>query len=146
MFDALKPKPYDFEPVYVSWPDAPRYNGDSKEDPAVWLEAIKAGCKERKVPKDYWHRVGMHYMGRRPRERLDQLGTVMQQMTNQKNVWNWKKFKIAVQNLGCMSHHSFRTFSFPIKNVIFFCSPLCIMLLVCVIHDSDVLTCIALSI
>lgn len=43
-------------------------------------------------------------MGRRPRERLDQLGTVMQQMTNQKNVWNWKKFKIAVQNLGCMSH------------------------------------------
>ena len=101
MLEALRLKPYDLEPVYVSWPDAPRYNGDSKEDPAAWLAAIKAGCKERKVPKDYWHRVGMHFMGRRPRERLEQLGTVMQQMTNQKNVWSWKKFKIAVQNLGC---------------------------------------------
>ena len=101
MLDALK-KPYNLEAVYTSWPDAPRYNGKSKEDPTIWLAAVKAGCKERKVPKEFWHRVGMHFMGCRPRERLDQLETIMQQMTNRKNVWNWKKFKVAVQNLGCM--------------------------------------------
>ena len=78
------------------------FQGKPKEDPVAWLEAIKAGCKERKVPKDYWYRVGRHYMGKKPRERLDELGRVMQQMTGNKHVWNWKKFKIAVQNIGCM--------------------------------------------
>lgn len=101
MFDALKIKAYDLEPVYVSWPDAPVFSGNGKDDPAEWLEQIKAGCKERKVPKEYWHRVARHYMGQKPRERLDELGKVMAQMTGNKAHWDWKKFKIAVQNLGC---------------------------------------------
>lgn len=101
MFDALKAKPYDLEPVYVSWPDAPVFKGTGNDDPAVWLEEIKAGCKERKVPKEYWHRVARHYMGSKPRERLDELGKVMAQMTGNRAQWDWKKFKIAVQNLGC---------------------------------------------
>ena len=101
MLDAFKIKPYELEPVYVSWPDAPIFKGTSNDDPVAWLKAIKAGCKERKVPKEYWDRVGRHYMGPKPRERLEELGKVMQQMTGNKHVWNWKKFKIAVQNLGC---------------------------------------------
>ena len=101
MLDVLK-KPYNLEAVYAPWPEANRYKGKSKEDPTPWCAAVKAGCKERKVPKEFWHRVGMHFMGRRPRERLDQLETIMQQMTSRKNVWNWKKFKVAVLNLGCM--------------------------------------------
>ena len=34
-------------------------------------------------------------------KRLDELGKVMAQMTGNKSHWDWKKFKIAVQNLGC---------------------------------------------
>ncbi|KAH8108356.1 hypothetical protein DFH11DRAFT_1691535 [Phellopilus nigrolimitatus] len=103
MLDALKFKPYDLDALYASWPDAPVFNGKAKDDPVAWLEAIKAGCKERKVPKDCWYRVGRHYMGSKPRERLDELGKVMMQMTGNKHVWNWKKFKIAVQNIGWSS-------------------------------------------
>ena len=101
MFDALKNKPFDLEAVYASWPDAPVFKGNAKDDPAEWLEQIKAGCKERKVPKDLWFRVGRHYMGPKPKQRLDELGKVMAQMTGGKSQWDWKKFKIAVQNLGC---------------------------------------------
>ncbi len=109
MFDSLKIKAYDLEPVYVSWPDAPVFSGSGAVDPAEWLEQIKAGCKERKVPKEYWHRVARHYMGPKPRERLDELGKVMAQMTGNKAHWDWKKFKIAVQNLGCKQSFDFFT-------------------------------------
>ncbi|KAI5118712.1 hypothetical protein M0805_004512 [Coniferiporia weirii] len=103
MLEALRIKPYDLDGLYASWTDAPVFNGKAKDDPVAWLDAIKAGCKERKVPKDYWYRVGRHYLGQKPRERLDELGRVMQQMTGNKHVWNWKKFKIAVQNIGWSS-------------------------------------------
>lgn len=101
MLDALRIKPFDLDALYKSWENPPVFQGKKSDDPVAWLEAIKAGCKERKVPKDYWYRVGRHYLGPKPRERLDELGTVMQKMTGNKHVWNWKKFKIAVQNIGC---------------------------------------------
>ncbi|KAL5479074.1 hypothetical protein ACEPAI_2362 [Sanghuangporus weigelae] len=103
MLDAFRVKSFDLDALYASWEKPPIFQGKPKEDPVAWLEAIKAGCKERKVPKDYWYRVGRHYMGKKPRERLDELGRVMQQMTGNKHVWNWKKFKIAVQNIGWSS-------------------------------------------
>ncbi|EJD05245.1 uncharacterized protein FOMMEDRAFT_18852 [Fomitiporia mediterranea MF3/22] len=103
MLDAFRIKPFDLDALYASWTSPPIFSGKPKDDPVAWLEEIKAGCKERKVPKDMWHRVGRHYMGPKPRERLDELGRVMQQMTGKENVWNWKKFKIAVQNIGWSS-------------------------------------------
>lgn len=111
MLDALRIKPFDLHELYTSW-DAdkesppPRFEGKKNDDPVAFLNAIKNGCKARKVPKDYWYRVGRHYLGLKPRERLDELGKVMQKMTGQTHVWNWKKFKIAVQNIGCKSHLS----------------------------------------
>lgn len=101
MFDVLRVKPFDLEPVYVSWKNPPIFNGKKGEDPVAWLAAIKAGCVDRKIPKEHWYQVGRHYLGKKPRERFDELGRVMQKMTGNKHVWNWKKFKIAVQNLGC---------------------------------------------
>ena len=108
IMDAIRIKTFDLDKLYTSW-DAdkssppPKFEGKKKDDPVAYLEAIKAGCKARKVPKDYWYRVGRHYLGQKPRERIDELGKVMQQMTGNKHVWNWKKFKIAVQNIGCQS-------------------------------------------
>ena len=101
MFDAFKVKPYDLEPVFVSWPDAPVFQGNAKDDPALWIKQIRAGCKERKVPKEYWHLVGMHYLGKKPKQRMDELGKVMMEMTGNKHCWDWRKFKIAMHNLGC---------------------------------------------
>jgi hypothetical protein len=101
MLDAFKVKPFDLAPVYVSWKNPPIFYGKKNEDPVAWLAAIKAGCVERKIPKEHWYQVGRHYLGPKPRQRLDELGMVMQKMTGNKHVWNWKKFKIAVQNLGC---------------------------------------------
>jgi hypothetical protein len=39
--------------------------GNHKKDPPVedWLLKIKEGCQQRSVPKEYWHKVGQHYMG-----------------------------------------------------------------------------------
>lgn len=106
VLDALRIKPFNLDELYTSW-DAdkesppPSFMGKKSDDPVAYLTAVKEGCKARKVPKDYWYRVGRHYLGPKPRERLDELGRVMQQMTGNKHVWNWKKFKIAVQNIGC---------------------------------------------
>lgn len=101
MFDALKAKPYDLEAVYASWPNPPIFQGKAKEDPVAWIAAIKAGCEERRVPKEHWHRVGRHYLGEKPRQRIEELGKVMQKMSGDKYTWSWKKFKIAMQNIGC---------------------------------------------
>ncbi|TDL14858.1 hypothetical protein BD410DRAFT_796885 [Rickenella mellea] len=101
MLDAFKVKPYDLEPVYVSWPKAPIFQGRSKDDPIAWLKQIEAGCLERKVPKEHWHRVARHYLAPKPRERFEQLAQVMTKMSGDKKVsWNWKKFSIAMENLG----------------------------------------------
>jgi len=52
------------------------------------------------VPKEHWHRVGRHYPGEKPRQRIEELGKVMQKMSGDKYTWSWKKFKIAMQNIG----------------------------------------------
>lgn len=72
MLDAFKIKPFDLEPIYAAWPDCPRFLGIPQKDPPVdeWLDQIKAGCAERKVPQEYWHRVAQHYMGDKAKARF----------------------------------------------------------------------------
>ncbi|KAG5219900.1 hypothetical protein IMY05_C4727000800 [Salix suchowensis] len=64
MLDAFKIKPFDLEPIFASWTDGPRFTGNPKKDPPVdeWLNQIKEGCVQRKVPQEYWHKVGRHFM------------------------------------------------------------------------------------
>ncbi|KAL4078034.1 hypothetical protein J3A83DRAFT_1712396 [Scleroderma citrinum] len=102
MLDAFKIKDFDLNPVFAAWENPPRFYGDSKKDPSVdeWLEKIKAGCVERKVPEEYWHKVGQHYLGDKARARLVELKNVMAQMNGGKYRWSWKKFKIAMKNMG----------------------------------------------
>ncbi|KZT67888.1 hypothetical protein DAEQUDRAFT_751533 [Daedalea quercina L-15889] len=102
VLDAFKIKPFDLDPVFASWLDAPRFLGNPKKDPPVndWLAQIKAGCIERKVPKDYWHKVGQHYLGEKARKRLDEVKLVMKNMHGGKYKWNWKSFKTAMRNMG----------------------------------------------
>ena len=103
MLQAFKIKPFDLEPVYASWPDGPRFVGNPKKDPPVndWLEQIKAGCIQRKVPDEYWHKVAQHFMGDKARARLEELKTVMVKMHGGKYRWSWKKFRVAMLNMGC---------------------------------------------
>jgi len=102
MLDAFKLKPFDLEPVFTSWPDAPRFLGKPKKDLPVdqWLEKIKEGCIERKVPKEVWHKVGQHFMGDGAKARLDELKAVMSKVHGESYRWNWKKFKLAMMNMG----------------------------------------------
>ena len=102
MLEALKIKPFDLEPIFAEWQNPPIFKGTSDDDPLEWLEAIKIGCKQRNISKEHWHRVGRHFLGPVPRQRLEELGKVMQKMSGDRATWNWKKFKIAMQNLGCM--------------------------------------------
>lgn len=62
MLNAFKIKPFDLEPVFESWSNPPVFVGNPKKDPSVdaWLESIKAGCVERKVPEEYWHKVDFY--------------------------------------------------------------------------------------
>ncbi|KAJ3998434.1 hypothetical protein F5050DRAFT_1870745, partial [Lentinula boryana] len=111
MLDAFKLKPYDLEPVYASWPDAPMFYGSlpndgkhpkkAKDMPVdEWLRVIKEGCVERNVPKEYWHKVAQHYMGEKAKGRLDELKAVMAKVHGGNYRWNWEKFKIAMRNMG----------------------------------------------
>ncbi|CAL1697481.1 unnamed protein product [Somion occarium] len=102
ILDAFKIKSLELEPVFESWKDAPVFTGNPKKDLPVddWLDKMKAGCIERKVPRDYWHKVAYHYMGKHAKERLDEVKCVMRNMHGGKYKWNWKAFKVAMRNMG----------------------------------------------
>ena len=103
--DVFKIKPFDLEPIYDSWPSAPTFLGNPSRDLPVddWLTQIKEGCLARRVPKEYWHKVAQHYMGPRAKARFDELKAVMKNMHGGRYSWNWKRFKIAMRNMGCTS-------------------------------------------
>lgn len=114
MLDAFKLKPYDLEPIYASWKDAPMFYGNLPNDNGKtsknalkdipvdeWLKKIKEGCIERNVPKEYWHKVAQHYMGEKAKGRLEELKAVMAKVHGGNYRWNWEKFKIAMRNMGC---------------------------------------------
>lgn len=71
MLNAFKIKPYDLEPVFASWTDGPIFKGNPKKDMPVdeWLDQIKAGCVERKIPDEYWYKVAQHFMGPKAKAR-----------------------------------------------------------------------------
>ncbi|THH28144.1 hypothetical protein EUX98_g6042 [Antrodiella citrinella] len=102
MLETFKIGPFDYQSVYDSWPDAPLFTGKVKKDLAVdvWLSAIKEGCKKRKVPKGVWHRVAQHYLRGRALARFEDLKKVMRNMHGGRYSWSWKKFKIAMSNMG----------------------------------------------
>jgi len=102
MLDAFKLKPFDLESIYESWTDAPVFTGNSKKDPPVeaWMEKIKEGCIERKVPEECWHKVAQHYMGDLAKARLDEVKKVMTQVQGGKYRWTWKKYKVAMTSMS----------------------------------------------
>lgn len=97
-------KPFDFEAAMAEWknPGPPVFKGVGKKDPVVdaWLDDIKAKCSERKIPKDYWHLVGQRGLGTKAKARFNEVDQVMLKMHDGKYKWNWKKFKVAMKNMG----------------------------------------------
>ncbi|KAF7306505.1 hypothetical protein MIND_00441800 [Mycena indigotica] len=104
VLDAFRIKPFDLEPVYAAWPvsTGPRFLGSPKKDLPVdeWLKAIKTGCLQHHVPREYWHTCAQHFMGDQARARFSELKKVMAQMHGGKYRWNWKKFKVAMRNMS----------------------------------------------
>ncbi|KZT25074.1 hypothetical protein NEOLEDRAFT_1156536 [Neolentinus lepideus HHB14362 ss-1] len=102
MLDVFKIKPFDLESVFASWTDAPIFNGDPKKDKPVdaWLDQIKEGCIERKVPEEYWYEVAQHYLGPAAKARLDAFKKVLYQMNGGSHRWTWKQFRAAMTNMG----------------------------------------------
>jgi len=123
MLDAFKIKPFDLEPVLEKWKDGPIFKGNPKKDPPVeqWLEQIKAGCIERGIPEECWHKAAQHFMGPKAKARyvgslscsccafidkthfcsLDEVKAVVTKVNGGQYRWTWKKFKIAMLNMGC---------------------------------------------
>lgn len=123
MLDAFKIKPFDLEPIYAEWTKGPVFSGNPKKDLPVdeWLDQIKAGCIERGVPEEYWYKVAQHFMGPKAKarwvtlcssfnfevanvwgsDRLDQLKQIIVKVHGGKYRWTWKKFRVAMQNMGC---------------------------------------------
>ncbi|KAF8494945.1 hypothetical protein F5888DRAFT_1714348 [Russula emetica] len=102
MLDAFKLKEFDLEPVFESWKNPPRFLGNPKKDSPVdtWLDQVKEGCLERKIPKEYWHKVGQRFLGDKARKRLDELKEVLRNLHGGNYRWDWKKFKTAMRNMG----------------------------------------------
>ena len=98
-------KPFDFEATMAEWknPGPPAFKGIGKKDPVVdaWLDDIKAKCTERKIPKDFWHLVGQRSLGSKAKARFNEVDQVMLKMHDGKYKWNWKRFKVAMKNMGC---------------------------------------------
>ena len=105
MLDAFKLKEFDLEPVLDSWKNPPRFLGNPKKDPPVdtWLDQVKEGCLERKIPKEYWYKVGQRFLGDKARKRLDELKAVLRNLHGGNYRWDWKKFQTAMRNMGCTS-------------------------------------------
>ena len=84
-------------------PGPPAFKGAGKKDPVVdaWLDDIKAKCTERKIPKDFWHLVGQRSLGSKAKARFNEVDQVMLKMHDGKYKWNWKRFKVAMKNMGC---------------------------------------------
>lgn len=102
MLDAFKLKEFDLDPVLKSWKNPPRFLGNPKKDPSVdtWLDQVKEGCVERKIPKDYWHKVGQHFLGDKAKKRMEELKEVLRNLHGGNYRWDWKKFKTAMRNMG----------------------------------------------
>ncbi|KDQ52358.1 hypothetical protein JAAARDRAFT_40245 [Jaapia argillacea MUCL 33604] len=102
VLSAFKLKEFDLEPVYASWESPPTFNGNPKTDLPVetWLDQIKAGCVEHKVPEEYWHKVAQHYMGPKAIARLEEFKRVLYQMNGGSYRWSWKKFRLAMTSMG----------------------------------------------
>ncbi len=99
---SFKLKPYDLGPLFAIWiPPPPTFTGAQPVD--EWLAQIRTGCTERKVPREYWHKVAQHYMSPKAKARLDELKLVMTKVHGGKYRWNWEKYKIAMRNMGCAS-------------------------------------------
>ncbi len=105
MLDAFKLKEFDLQPVLDSWKNPPRFLGNPKKDPPVdtWLDQVKEGCLERKIPKECWHKVGQRFLGDKARKRLEELKEVLRNLHGGNYRWDWKKFKVAMRNMGCAS-------------------------------------------
>lgn len=112
--DVFMGKPFDFEAAMAEWknPGPPAFKGVGKKDPVVdaWLDDIKAGCTERKIPKDFWHQVGQRSLGTKAKARFNEVEQVMMKMHDGKYKWNWKRFKVAMKNMGCEWDLSFLLF------------------------------------
>jgi hypothetical protein len=104
ILDKFELKEFDLEPIFAKWENPPRFEGVPSRDPPVdeWLKAIKIGCEQRGVPHEYWHKVGQHYLGERARRRLADLKTVLRNLHGGRYRFDWKRFKVAMQNMGCM--------------------------------------------
>jgi hypothetical protein len=103
MLDAFKSKEFDLQPIFDSWKNPPCFLGNPKKDPPVdtWLDQVKEGCLERKIPKDCWPKVGQRFLGDKARKRLDELQDVLRNLHGGNYKWDWKRFKIAMRNMGC---------------------------------------------
>ncbi|KAH9990861.1 hypothetical protein BJV77DRAFT_570976 [Russula vinacea] len=102
MLDAFKVKEFDLDPVLDSWKNPPRFLGNPKKDPPVdtWLDQVKEGCLERKIPKEYWYKVGQRFLGDKAKKRLEELKEVLRNLHGGNYRWDWKRFKIAMRNMG----------------------------------------------
>ncbi|EKM52748.1 uncharacterized protein PHACADRAFT_149640, partial [Phanerochaete carnosa HHB-10118-sp] len=92
----LKPKqPYNFDALYASWTDAPKWHGIPDRDGPVtnWIAKMEVELKARKVPKEHWHDVARHYMGDRATKAWLFVGAATTNMFGAKFKWDWKRYK-----------------------------------------------------
>ena len=116
MLDAFRMKAFYLQPIYEKWQDGPYFNGNPKDiSVEEWLDKIKEGCIKYGVPEGYWYKVAQHFMGpaaiKRPVELLFQTSgnltaphrlEELKQIHGKKYRWTWKKFRIAILDMGCM--------------------------------------------
>jgi hypothetical protein len=105
MTSVFKLQEFDLDPVLADWENPPCFEGVPKKDPPIddWLQDVQDGCEARGIPRDYWPKVGQRFLGPRAQQRFEELKSVLRQMHGGRYRFDWKRFKVAIRNMGCES-------------------------------------------
>ncbi len=98
--DFFLSKPFELQPVYDKWTDAPLFNGKANQLDA-WLIAMEKGCTSRRVPRDLWCEVAQHYMGSRATRRFSEVNKVFCHSYGGEYKWKWNNFRLAMEGITC---------------------------------------------
>ncbi|KAJ7816742.1 hypothetical protein B0H14DRAFT_2844066 [Mycena olivaceomarginata] len=64
--------------------DGPVYHGTPQENVELWISTIRYGLKQRRLPREHWVAVALHFMSDKPR-------TVLEEAQREMGIeWDWK--------------------------------------------------------
>ncbi|KAJ7344009.1 hypothetical protein DFH08DRAFT_871594 [Mycena albidolilacea] len=73
--------------------DGPVYHGTPQENVELWISTIRYGLKQRRLPREHWGAVALHFMSDEPR-------TVLKEAQREMGIeWDWERLTAALVHI-----------------------------------------------